>query len=105
MDKRSIGIIVLAVALLVAVIGFISISARVGKAAAEKNKLTRKIEQTVSLTAKLNKNVSDLKMMLNKVESEKKRLTDENKDLLKRNDILKKELNKVLKQTGSKKTK
>lgn len=85
MDKKTIAIIVLSVALIISITGFVMASVRAFQASQEKNEFMSKIKQTEELTQKLSANIQDLKNILGKTEKEKEELT-------KRTEQMKKEL-------------
>ena len=84
MDKKNITIIVLSVALLITLIGFISASSRINKIIDEKSEFMSKIRETENLTDELSQSIADLKSMLGRAEKEKEKLAEETKEIKKR---------------------
>lgn len=84
MDKKVIAIIVLSVAFIITLIGFISASVKISKITSEKVKFTRKLKETEVLTRKLSRNMADLKAMLGKAEKEKEIIAKQAEEMKKR---------------------
>jgi len=83
MDKRNVTIIILSVALLISVTGFILMSVKAYQASREKNEFMSKIKQTEELTQKLSANIQDLKNILGKTEKEKEELAKKTEQMKK----------------------
>ncbi|OGX17114.1 MAG: hypothetical protein A3K83_06865 [Omnitrophica WOR_2 bacterium RBG_13_44_8b] len=95
MDKKTIAIAVLGVALLICIGGIISTSSQIRKVAAEKSEIIEKIKETDNLTTELSKNVSDLKALLGKVEKDKDTAEKEKQRLYQETEEMKKRLEQV----------
>ena len=88
MDKKNIAIIVLSIALLITLIGFISASSRVNKIIGEKSEFMAKIRETENLTDELSQSIADLKSMLGRAQKEKEKLVENTEKMKERLNLI-----------------